>query len=99
MIYAHIALSNNFSFEVTIKKCNNNRLAAKSIIKAFGKMENIMLDTKALDEQYEGILEEEKISRLRPGIAKASTHQSQYCLQLVYFTQADVQKIIKYILQ
>jgi hypothetical protein len=73
MIYAHIALSNNFSFlEVTIKKCNNNRLAAKSIIKAFGKMENIMLDTKSLDEKYEGILEhtlkEEKLSRFRPGI-------------------------------
>jgi hypothetical protein len=73
MIYALIALSNNFSFlEVTIKKCNNNRLAAKSIIKAFGRMENIMLDTKPLDEQYEGILEstlkQEKLSRFRPGI-------------------------------
>jgi hypothetical protein len=57
MIYALIALSNNFSFlEVTIKKCNNNRLAAKSIIKSFGKMENIMLDNKPLDEQYEVVV-------------------------------------------
>jgi hypothetical protein len=35
-------------------------------------MENIMLDTKPLDEQYEGILEltlkEEKLSRFTPGI-------------------------------
>jgi hypothetical protein len=58
MIYANIALSNNFSFlKVTIKKCNNNRLAAKSIIKAFGKMEILCSILNPLDEQYEEILE------------------------------------------
>jgi uncharacterized protein len=33
-------------------------LAAKSIVKAFTKIENIKLDTKALDKQYEAILED-----------------------------------------
>ena len=33
-------------------------LAAKSIVKAFTKIENIELDTKALDRQYEAILED-----------------------------------------
>jgi len=34
------------------------RLAAKSILKAFTKIENIQLDTKGLDKQYESILED-----------------------------------------
>jgi uncharacterized protein len=33
-------------------------LAAKSILKAFTKIENIQLDTKGLDKQYESILED-----------------------------------------
>lgn len=33
-------------------------LAAKSIVKAFAKIENIKLDTKPLDKQYEAILED-----------------------------------------
>jgi proteasome assembly chaperone (PAC2) family protein len=47
-------------------------LAAKSIVKAFAKMEDITLNTKPLDKQYEEILEriqkEKKPSRFRPGI-------------------------------
>jgi len=48
-------------------------LAAKSIVKAFAKIENITLDTKPLDKQYEAILEdiqkEKKApSRFRPAI-------------------------------
>lgn len=47
-------------------------LAAKSIVKAFAKIENIKLDTKPLDKQYEAILEdiqkEKEPSRFRPGI-------------------------------
>jgi proteasome assembly chaperone (PAC2) family protein len=33
-------------------------LAAKSILKAFAKIENMQLDTKGLDKQYESILED-----------------------------------------
>jgi proteasome assembly chaperone (PAC2) family protein len=33
-------------------------LAAKSILNAFTKIENIQLDTKGLDKQYESILED-----------------------------------------
>ena len=33
-------------------------LAAKSIVKAFAKIENIRLDTKPLDRQYEAVLED-----------------------------------------
>ena len=47
-------------------------LAAKSIVKAFAKMENITLDTKLLDEQYEEVLDrtqkDKEPSRFRPGI-------------------------------
>jgi proteasome assembly chaperone (PAC2) family protein len=48
-------------------------LAAKSIVKAFAKIENIKLDTKPLDKQYEAILEDiqkekKQPSRFRPGI-------------------------------
>jgi proteasome assembly chaperone (PAC2) family protein len=47
-------------------------LAAKSIVKAFAKIENIKLDTKPLDKQYEAILEdiqkEKEPSKFRPGI-------------------------------
>jgi proteasome assembly chaperone (PAC2) family protein len=47
-------------------------LAAKSIVKAFTKIENIKLDTKALDKQYEAILEDiqkqKEPSGSRPGI-------------------------------
>ena len=47
-------------------------LAAKSVVKAFAKMEDITLNTKPLDKQYEEILEriqkEKKPSRFRPGI-------------------------------
>jgi uncharacterized protein len=47
-------------------------LAAKSIIKAFGKLEEIMIDTKPLDRQYEDVLDNlEKrkgITDSRPGI-------------------------------
>jgi hypothetical protein len=37
---------------------NPQPLAAKSILKAFAKIENIQLDTKGLDKQYESILED-----------------------------------------
>jgi uncharacterized protein len=47
-------------------------LAAKSVVKAFAKIENIKLDTKLLDKQYESILEEtekqKEPSRFRPGL-------------------------------
>lgn len=48
-------------------------LAAKSIVKAFAKIENIKLDTKPLDKQYEAILEDiqkekKQPSRFRPGM-------------------------------
>jgi proteasome assembly chaperone (PAC2) family protein len=47
-------------------------LAAKSVVKAFAKIENITLDTKLLDKQYESILEDmekqREPSRFRPGV-------------------------------
>ena len=47
-------------------------LAAKSIIKAFAKLEGIKIDTKPLDRQYEEVLDNlEKrkgIADSRPGI-------------------------------
>jgi uncharacterized protein len=52
---------------------NPQPLAAKSIVKAFAKIENIKLDTKPLDRQYEAILEDiqkekKEPSRFRHGI-------------------------------
>jgi uncharacterized protein len=47
-------------------------LAAKSILKAFAKIENMQLDTKGLDKQYESILEDiqkqKEPTNFRPGI-------------------------------
>ena len=47
-------------------------LAAKSILKAFAKIENMQLDTKGLDKQYESILEDiqkqKEPPNFRPGI-------------------------------
>ncbi|MEW6604879.1 MAG: PAC2 family protein [Thermoproteota archaeon] len=47
-------------------------LAAKTIISAFSKLENISIDTKPLDRQYESILEEiqskKEPSKFGPGI-------------------------------
>ncbi|MGC1932509.1 MAG: PAC2 family protein [Candidatus Nitrosopolaris sp.] len=47
-------------------------LAAKSILKAFAKIESIQLDTKGLDKQYESILEDIQKQKeppsFRPGI-------------------------------
>jgi proteasome assembly chaperone (PAC2) family protein len=51
---------------------NPQPLAAKSILKAFAKIENIQLDTKGLDKQYESILEDiqkqKEPPNFRPGI-------------------------------
>ncbi len=47
-------------------------LAAKSILKAFTKIENIQLETKGLDKQFESILEaiqkQKDPPSFRPGI-------------------------------
>jgi len=51
---------------------NPQPLAAKSILKAFAKIENIQVDTKGLDKQYESILEDiqkqKEPPNFRPGI-------------------------------
>jgi len=47
-------------------------LAAKSILKAFGKIEDIIIDTKPLDRQYEEVLDSldrrKGVTESRPGI-------------------------------
>ena len=51
---------------------NPQPLATKSILKAFAKIENIQLDIKGLDKQYESILEDIQKQKsppnFRPGI-------------------------------
>jgi proteasome assembly chaperone (PAC2) family protein len=47
-------------------------LAAKSIVKAFGRIEDVIVDTKPLDRQYEEVLDNlerrKGIAESRPGI-------------------------------